>query len=95
METFIPPFPLNPMPMARDDQLAIYLTEAIATYMQAKFHKEIKGSHDHVPFPSDWDLTLLQECDRVIGILVEAYHNRCMKYQQLFYGYVISNKIFL
>ena len=83
------------MPMARNDQLAVYLTETIATYMQAKFRQEIKGSRDHVPFPSEWDLTLLQECDRVIGILVEAYHNRCMKYQQLFYGYVISNKIFL
>ena len=86
---------LNPIPMARNNQLAIHLTEAIATYMQAKFRKEIKGSGDHVPFPSDWDLTLLQECDQAVGILVEAYHNRCMKHQQLLYAYVISNELFL
>ena len=77
------------IPMAGNNQLALQLTEAIAAYMQAKFRQEIKGPGDHVPFPSDWDLTLLQECDQAIGILGEAYHNRCMKHQLLLYAYFI------
>jgi len=63
--------------MAGQNQLALHLTEAIAGYMQAKF-RQLQGPDDHVPFPSDWDLTLLQECDQAVGILVEAYRNPCV-----------------
>src|SRR6266702_1996237 len=45
--------------------------------MQAKFRQQLEGSDEHVPFPFDWDLTLLQECDQAVGIPVEAYHNTC------------------
>jgi len=61
-----------------NDQLGVYLTEAIATYMQAKFRQMLQGLDDRTPFPSDWDLALLQECDQAVGILVEAYHNPCV-----------------
>src|SRR6267378_6126895 len=64
--------------MAEHDQLALHFTEAIARYMQAKFHQQLEGSDEHVSFPSDWDLTLLQESDQVVEILVEAYHNTCL-----------------
>jgi hypothetical protein len=65
--------------MAANNQLALHLTEAIAAYMQAEFRQQLRGSDGHVPFPSDWDLTLLQECQQAIGILMEAYHNPCMR----------------
>ena len=71
--------------MAGNDQLALHFTEAIATYMQAKFRQQLEGSEEHVTFPSDWDLTLLQECDNAVGILVEAYHNSCLYHQYALY----------
>ena len=71
--------------MAGKDQLALHFTEAIATYMQAKFHQQLEGSDEHVTFPSDWDLTLLQECDQAVGVLVEAYHNPCLCHHYFLY----------
>jgi len=31
--------------------------------------QHLQGSDSHVHFPSDWDLTLLQECDKAVGML--------------------------
>ena len=55
--------------MAENDQLALHFTEAMARYIQAKFHQQLEGSDEHVSLTSDWDLTVLQECDQAIGIL--------------------------
>jgi len=63
--------------------------------MQAKFHQQLEGSDEHVSFPFDWDLTLLQECDRAVGILVEAYHNTCLYHHYVLHMWVISNEPFL
>jgi len=65
------------MSMEAHSALALDFTEAIATYMKAKFHKEIQGSDKQAYFPSNWDFTLLQECDQAVGILLEAYRNPC------------------
>ena len=64
--------------MTVHNDLALNMTEAIAGYMQAKFDHQLKGFETPVPFPSDWDLRLLQECDQAVGILVDAYRNPCM-----------------
>ena len=61
--------------MAND--FALGLTEGVAHYMKAKFLHELQSKKDHVPFPSDWDFTLLQECDQAVGILLQAYRNAC------------------
>lgn len=66
------------MTMEVNSALALTLTEAIATYMKAKFLQQIQGSDKQADFPSNWDFTLLQECDQAVGILLEAYHNPCM-----------------
>jgi len=62
--------------------------------MQAKFRQQLEGSDEHVPFPFDWDLTLLQECDQAVGIPVEAYHNTCLYHQYVLHIWVISNESF-
>jgi len=59
--------------------LAIGLTEAIACYMKAAFVQKMKDGQDGVPIPPDWDFTLVHECDQAVSILLEAYHNACMK----------------
>ena len=64
--------------MALNNDLALNLTEGITTYMQAKFNQQLKGFDTPVPFPLDWDIRLLQECNQAVGILVEAYRNPCM-----------------
>jgi len=71
------------MTMEANGALALTLTEAIATYMKAKFIQQIQGSDKEVYFPSTWDFTLLQECDQAVGTLLEAYHNPCMSIQGL------------
>ena len=65
--------------LAKKD-LALSLTEDVASYMKAKFHQQLRGSEGHMPFPPHWDFTLLQECDQAVGILLDAYRNRCKKY---------------
>ena len=80
--------------MAEHDQLALHFTKAIARYMQAKFHQQLEGSDEHVPFPFDWDLTLLQEYDQAVGIPVEAYHNTCLYHRYVLHIWVISNESF-
>ena len=82
---FACPFFINPIQMAEKDQLGVYLTEAIATYMQAKFRQMLHGSDVHTPFPADWDLTLLQECNQAVAILIEAYHNPCVSHSYFFW----------
>ena len=67
-----------PITMTVDNDLALYMTEAISGYMQAKFDRKLKGSSTPVPLPLDWDLRLLQECDQAVGTLVDAYRNPCM-----------------
>jgi hypothetical protein len=64
--------------MTVNNDLALNMTEAIAGYMQAKFDQRLKDCANPVPFPLDWDLSLLQECDQAVGILVDAYRNPCM-----------------
>jgi len=64
--------------MTVNHDLALNMTEAIAGYMQAKFDQRLKDFANPVPFPLDWDLYLLQECDQAVGILVDAYRNPCM-----------------
>ncbi len=64
--------------MTVNNDLALNMTEAIAGYMQAKFDQRLKDFANPVPFPLDWDLYLLQECDQAVGILVDAYRNPCM-----------------
>ena len=57
---------------------AIELTEGIASYMKAKFlHKLRVHKGDGPPVPSEWDFSLIQECDQAVDILLEAYHNSC------------------
>ena len=67
------------MTMEANSALALEFTEAIATYMKAKFRQQIQGSDKQAYFPSNWDFTLLQECDQAVGILLQAYHNPCMR----------------
>jgi hypothetical protein len=67
--------------MEANSALALSLTEAIATYMKAKFIQQIQGSAEQAYFPSNWDFTLLHECDQAVGILLEAYRNPCMNIQ--------------
>ena len=69
-----------PTAMLAKKDLALSLTEDVASYMKAKFHQQLRGSEGHVPFPPHWDFTLLQECDQAVGILLDAYRNRCKKY---------------
>ena len=69
------------MTMEANSALALDLTEAIANYMKAKFRQEIQHSDKRPYFPSNWDFTLLQECDQAVGILLEAYRNPCMSNQ--------------
>ena len=75
-----------PTTMLTNKGLALCLTEDIATYMKSKFDQQLQGSEDHVPFPSDWDFTLLQECDLAVGILLDACRNRCTKMKLLHRG---------
>jgi len=63
--------------MANNSALGLGLTEAIATYMRAKFLCKLQNSNVPIPFPSEWDFTLLQECDHAVSILVEAHNNAC------------------
>ena len=57
--------------------LALDFTEAVAKYMQAKFRCRVQNSEISVPFPSEWDFMLVQECDHLVNILVEAHKNTC------------------
>lgn len=63
--------------MAQFDNLAISLTEAVSSYMKAKFHAKLQRSEDHIPFPLEWDFPLLNQCDQAVNILFEAYSNPC------------------
>ncbi|KAF8957921.1 hypothetical protein BDZ97DRAFT_1762563 [Flammula alnicola] len=56
--------------------IALHLTEAISTYMKAKFLQKLHSCDDYVPFPSDWDFTLLQECDLAVDVLTDAYRRK-------------------
>jgi len=63
--------------MLANKDLALSLTKDVASYMKAKFHQQLWGSEGHMPFPPHWDL---QECDQAVSILLDAYRNRCKKY---------------
>jgi hypothetical protein len=62
-----------------DTDFALCLTEEVAAYMKAKFLHQLHSKGDHVSFPAHWDLTLLQECDQAVDILVQAYCNTCKR----------------
>ena len=80
--------------METTTDLAIDFTENIASYMREKFLHKIQGHGHNIPFPSDWDFTLLQECDHAVGVLVEAYLNPCMNIQSIPHKINFLNLIF-
>jgi hypothetical protein len=63
--------------MAHFTDLALGLTEAISSYMKAKFHAKLQRSENPIPFPPEWDFALLNQCDQAVNILLEAYSNPC------------------
>jgi hypothetical protein len=63
--------------MANHSNLALGLTEAISTYMEARFYFKLQKSGDPIPCPPEWDAALLHECDQAISILLEAYDKAC------------------
>lgn len=83
------PAPTTEARMAPSD-FAFDLTEEVASYMRAKFLQGLKSQDNHVPFPTDWDVTLLQECDQAVGILLQAYHNAC---EGLLFGPFLNNSV--
>src|SRR6266567_932935 len=84
----------SPAAMETTTDLAIDFTENIASYMREKFLHKIQGHGHNIPFPSDWDFTLLQECDHAVGVLVEAYFNPCMNIQSIPHKINFLNLIF-
>jgi hypothetical protein len=63
--------------MANHSNLALHLTEAISTYMKARFYCKLQKSEDPIPFPPEWDSALLHECDQAVSILLEAHGKAC------------------
>jgi hypothetical protein len=52
------------------------LTERVATYMTTKFGAIVGKENVSVPFPKDWSLQLLIDCDLAATVIAEAYGNR-------------------
>jgi len=68
----IPFSPLSLLQMLRN--LSNFkLTQEIADYLKAKFQATLNGTAQGIPFPLHWTLDLLDECNGIIVVLVEAY----------------------
>jgi len=48
------------------------LTQEIADYLKAKFRASLHGTVQGIPFPLHWTLDLLDECNGIVVVLVEA-----------------------
>ena len=57
-------------------QLAISLTEGVASYIHKKFLHNIKQESDLVIFPKHWDMELLYECNLAAHVLATAFGNQ-------------------
>jgi len=51
------------------------LTQEIADYLKAKFRATLHGTAQGIPFPLHWTLDLLDECNGIVVVLVEAFKN--------------------
>jgi len=52
------------------------LTDRVATYMNRKFMAIINKEERHVPFPNEWSIQLLIDCDLATNVIFEAFQNR-------------------
>ena len=49
------------------------LAQEIAYYLKAKFRATLHGTAQGIPFPLHWTLDLLDECNGIVVVLVEAF----------------------
>jgi hypothetical protein len=54
----------------------VRLTDRVATYMNQKVRSILMEGDIHVPFPREWSLQLLIDCDLAATVIAEAFQNR-------------------
>ena len=54
----------------------IAFTDSVADYCFVKYQKVLSGYDSRTPFPMDWSLVFLQECDQIAFIACKAYQNQ-------------------
>jgi len=52
------------------------LTERVATYMTTKLWAIVRREDISIPFPKEWSLQLLIDCDLAATVIAEAFENR-------------------
>ena len=53
----------------------VRLMDQVATYMNHKFQAILRKEDVHVPFPQEWSLQLLIDCDLAATVIAEAFQN--------------------